>query len=189
VVPTSWSRDGRFLLYYTTNTPKTGTDLWVLRLEDQKAVRLLGTESNELFGAFSPDMRWIAYMSDESGRNEIYVRPFVASGPSGEPALGAGKSAVSRDGVATPPSWRSDSKEIRFGGAFGQGKPPTMMTVDVNGSGPVGAPRQVGTIRTALTSGTVTADGKRYLVSVPVNQHAGITPFTVVLNWPALLKK
>jgi Tol biopolymer transport system component/predicted Ser/Thr protein kinase len=140
VVPTSWSRDGRFLLYYTGNTPKTGMDLWVLRLKDQKAVRLLDTESNEHFGAFSPDMRWIAYMSDESGRNEIYVRPFVASGPSGEPALGDGKWPVSRDGVATPPHWRSDSKEIRFGGAFGQGKPPTMMAVDVNGSGPVGAP-------------------------------------------------
>jgi len=190
VVPTSWSSDKRFLLYYTLNTPKTGADLWVLPLEGDHPgpVRLLATEFDELWGRFSPDMHWIAYMSNESGRIEIYMRPFVPSGPSGTPALGEKKWLVSTDGAATPPFWLNN-KEVRFGGAFSGGKPPTTLAVEVNGSGPVGAPRVVGTLRFAVTSGFPSANGKRGLASIPVGQQTGITPFTVVLNWPGLLKK
>jgi len=54
--------------------------------------------SQEGWGSFSPDMHWIAYESDESGRSEIYVRPFVPQGPSGTPAFGEGKWQVSKDG-------------------------------------------------------------------------------------------
>jgi Tol biopolymer transport system component len=97
-IPSNWSRDGRFLLYSTANVPRTGVDLWVLPLEgDRKPVLLLGTEFDERGGSFSPDMRWIAYDSNESGRYEIYVRPFNASGSSA-PSLGAGKWQVSKDG-------------------------------------------------------------------------------------------
>jgi serine/threonine protein kinase len=94
-VPSSWSRDGRFLLYYT-QTPRPGADLWILPTQgDRKPVQLLATNFNEADAIFSPDMRWIAYSSNESGRTEIYVRPFVSSGPSGAPSFGEGKWQVS----------------------------------------------------------------------------------------------
>ncbi|HEY6308042.1 MAG TPA: hypothetical protein VI488_16445 [Candidatus Angelobacter sp.] len=182
-IPTSWSRDGRFLLYHTPNSPKTGSDLWVLPLEgERKPALLLGTEFNELYGSFSPDVRWIAYVSSETGRNEIYVRPFIASGPSG-PSLGQGKWQVSKDG-ATRPKWRSDGKEIVFAGLNYQ-----VMAADVDGSGAafqMGAPKQLFTV--SPNSGwDVTADGTRFLMTVAPGQGQQNvqTPITVVLNWQA----
>jgi hypothetical protein len=183
--PTSWSHDGRFLLYTTANVPKTGSDLWVLSLEgDRKAVPLLTTDFNEGVGAFSPDGRWVAYMSNESGRNEIYVRPFVASGASG-PSLGEGKWQVSKDG-GTNPSWRADGKEIIFNFDF------AIMSVDVNGSSTgfqMGTPKQL--FRKGNNGWDVTGDGKRLLMLTTPNQgvQTAPTPITVVLNWQADLKK
>ena len=166
--------------------PKTGSDMWVLPLEgDRKAAPLLTTDFNEGLGDFSPDGRWVAYVSNESGRSEVYVRPFVASGPSG-PSLGEGKWQVSKDG-GTNPRWRADGKEIIF--SFG----PAIMSVDVNGSGAgfqMGTPKQLFTAP-ANNGWDVTGDGKRFLMIVPPNQgvQTAPTPITVVLNWQADLKK
>jgi Tol biopolymer transport system component len=186
MLPTSWSRDGRFLLFTAANVPKTGADLWVLPLEgDRKAALLLKTHFNEGLGAFSPDGRWVAYVSNETGRNEVYVRPFLASGPSG-PSLGEGKWQVSKDG-GTNPKWRADGKEIIFG--FNR----AMMSVDVNGSG---AGFQMGTAKQLFTfpannGWDVTGDGKQFMIIVPPGegQQTVSTPITVVLNWQADLKK
>jgi Tol biopolymer transport system component len=83
-LPTDVSRDGRFLLFTDTNVPKTGNDIWVLPLQgDGKLSLLLGTEFQENSAVFSPDGRWVAYVSNESGRPQVYMRPFVASGASG----------------------------------------------------------------------------------------------------------
>jgi eukaryotic-like serine/threonine-protein kinase len=76
---TDWSRDGRFLLYFAPD-PKTGTDLWVLPRDTHDPTIFLATPANEMWGQFSPDGRWIAYQSNESGRFEIYVRPFPGPG-------------------------------------------------------------------------------------------------------------
>jgi hypothetical protein len=190
--PLSWSRDGRFLLYHTELAPKTGSDLWVLPLEgDRKPVLLLGTEFNELLAVFSPDMRWIAYMSNESGRYEIYVRPFIAgstgaSGPSG-PSLGEGKWQVSKDGGAWP-KWRADGKELIFSAPNG-----SPMAVDVSSNGSAfqpGVPKQLFAAPEGL-AGTwdVTSDGKRFLMAIAPVQKAVDEPITVVLNWQAALKK
>ncbi len=76
---TSWSRDGRFLLYHTENTPNTGYDVWVLPLEgERKPVRLLGGSFNEWAAQFSPDGRWIVYVSMETGdgRSSCVHSPF-----------------------------------------------------------------------------------------------------------------
>jgi Tol biopolymer transport system component len=74
--PSDWSRDGRHLVYSTTD-PKTRGDLWVLPLSgDRKPQLYLQTEFNESNGQFSPDGRFLAYTSDESGPYEVYVRPF-----------------------------------------------------------------------------------------------------------------
>jgi eukaryotic-like serine/threonine-protein kinase len=181
-IPSSWSRDGRFLLYTTANVPNTGFDMWVLPLEDdRKPALLLGTEFNERDGSFSPDTRWIAYDSNESGRYEIYVRPFNASGPS----LGAGKWQVSKDG-GTQPRWRADGKELIFRAANG-----SPVAVEVDGSSPAfqpGIPKQ---LFAAFGNNTwdVTTDGKRFFMAVPPKQTATDEPITVVLNWQADLKK
>ena len=84
--PTSWSEDGRFLLYHSID-PKTNADLWVVPMsgnaEDRKPFVFLKTPFREAYGTFSPDGRWVAYHSNESGRPEVYVRPFVPPGATG----------------------------------------------------------------------------------------------------------
>jgi Tol biopolymer transport system component len=191
---TSWSRDGRFLLFYFSPGPKTGSDLWVLPLEgDRKPVSLLATEFNELEATFSPDSRWITYTSNESGRYEIYVRPFLASGPSGAPSLGDGKWQVSRDGGAAP-KWTADGKQIIFSSTYTESLATFRVAVDVkvNGSSlEAGAPQRL--LRTPQIpsdfSWDVTGDGKRFLLAVPQGQPTGPVPITVMLNWQSLLKK
>lgn len=188
-MPSSVSRDGRFLLYTSVNTPKTGNDLWLLPLTgDPKPVLLLATDFQENLANLSPDGRWIAYRSNESGRFEVYVRPFVASGSAG-PSLGEGKWLVSRDGAAGDvPKWRNDGKELIFVGANN-----SVMAVEVNGSGAafqMGAPQQLFTVPFA-TSWDVTGDGKRFLLGVTPGQgqQNAQTPITVVLNWQADSKR
>jgi Tol biopolymer transport system component len=183
------------LLYngQSPKNPKNGSDLWVLPLQgDGKPVLLLGTPFTEGLGSFSPDGRWIAYLSNESGRFEIYVRPFVA-GPSGPPSLGAGKWQVSKDGARAatnlgPPHWRSDGKEIIF-----MGPNNAMVSVEVNGSGAgfqIASPKPLFTAP-ANNGGDWTTDHKRMLLTAPVEQGkpAAQTPITVVLNWQTDLKK
>ena len=196
MVPTSWSRDGRFLLYFTTVTAKTHEDLWVLSLADRKATMLLGTEFTEDAAVFSPDGRWVAYYSNESGRGELYVRPFVAPAGSATPSLGDGKWQISKDGMlqtaalnAAMPRWRGDGKELYF---LAPGN--RVMAVDVNGSG---AAFEAGTARALFSlpaipqSFDVTPDGKRFLASMPLSQgpQPALAPLTVVLNWQTDLKK
>src|SRR5579863_3331488 len=191
--PTSWSRDGRFLLYYTTTGAENGDDLWALPLEgDRKPVLLLGTKFSEREGSFSPDMRWIAYTSRESGRFEVYVRPFLASGASGAsgtsgaPSLGEGKWQVSKDG-GTLAKWRADGKELIFRAPNG-----SPMAVDVTTTGAAfqaGVPKQLFALPPNVGDWDVTADGKRFLAAVPPVQQATVTPITVVLNWEAGLKR
>jgi Tol biopolymer transport system component len=176
------------LLYQTQNSAKTGTDLWVLPLQgDHKPVLLLGTEFNESQARFSPEMRWIVYTSNDSGQSQVFVRPFVASGPSGAPSLGDGRKQVSKDG-GDYPKWRADGREILF-----QASPnaAVKMAVDVKVNGTaleIGVPQQLFQVQ-AANGWDVTADGKRFLLSAPQAQQTGQVPITVVLNWPAQLKK
>jgi eukaryotic-like serine/threonine-protein kinase len=185
--PTSWSRDGRFLLYFTTSVPQTGQDLWVLPLEgDRKPALLLGTQFNEREGSFSPDMRWVAYTSNESGRLEVYVRPFLASGPTGAPSLGEGKWQVSKDG-GTLAKWRADGKELIFRAP--NGSPTAVDVTTTGGAFQAGVPKQLSVLPPNVGDWDVTADGKRFLAAVPPGQQTTQTPITVVLNWQAALQK
>jgi dipeptidyl aminopeptidase/acylaminoacyl peptidase len=174
-------------LYYSLNNPKTGTDIWVLPMEgDRKPVLLLGTKFNELRASFSPDMRWIAFNSDETGRQEVYVRPFTTSGPSGAPTLGEGKWQLSKDG-GDGPLWRADGKEIIFQ-APPNGTKKMAVEVKTNGSAfEAGAPQLL--FQPPIDYGwDVTADGKRFLLSVvPAGQQSAATPKTLNLNWQAEL--
>jgi eukaryotic-like serine/threonine-protein kinase len=142
---------------------------------------LLATDFQKDDAVFSPDGRSIAYTSAESGRPEVYVQPFVASGASG-PSLGDRKWQVSRDGGAQP-RWPTD-KEIIF--RYQRAR----LAVDVSGTGSslqVGAPKQLFSI-TIDNGWDVTRDGKKFLVLLPRAGQNPETPLTVVLNWQADLK-
>ncbi|HEY0285351.1 MAG TPA: hypothetical protein VGC23_08180, partial [Vicinamibacterales bacterium] len=102
-IPCDWSPDGKLLMYYVPN-PTSGTDLWVLPQETNVPFVFLKTEANELWGQFSVDGRWIAYQSNETGRYEIYVRPFSSRG---------GAIPISTTGGVYP-RWSRDGKELYF---------------------------------------------------------------------------
>jgi hypothetical protein len=95
------------------NNPETKTDLWVLPMQgDRKPTPFLRTEFNERSGQFSPDGHWIAYISDESGSDEIYVREFSSGSAQGS-GDAAGKWLISKGG-GTYPRWQGDGKELFY---------------------------------------------------------------------------
>jgi hypothetical protein len=101
-VPCSWSPDGRFILYMST---QNNFDLMILPLfGDRKPYPFLSTPFTETQGVFSPDGKWVAYQSNEAGRFEIYVRPFPGPGGQWQISTGGG----------TSPRWRSDGKELYY---------------------------------------------------------------------------
>ena len=177
-----WSPDGRFLLYGLAHG-----SLWVLPLtgDDRKPRPYLETESASQ-ARFSPDGRYVAYTSGESGQNEVYVRPF--------PTASGGKWMVSKGG-GNQPHWRRDGKELFYISADSK-----MMSVEVAaapGAFEAGAPKALfaapifGSGTTNTTRYDVTADGKKFLInSVPAETTPGVlSPITVVLNWEAGLRK
>jgi Tol biopolymer transport system component len=185
-VPTSWSRDGRFVLYYS-NEPKTTNDIWMLPMVgDHKPVPFLRTEFIEINGTFSPDGRWVAYTSLESGRPEVYVRPFSPPDAPGSSSAG-GKWQISKAGTGPgAPRWRGDGKELFYTTQDGR-----VMAVDV-AANPVfqaGIPQPLFNLASNATAPQVTPDGKRFLSAAPPQQASVEIPITVLLNWPALLKK
>jgi Tol biopolymer transport system component len=182
----SWSADGRFVLFNSGSAGSaTGNDLWVLPLsEDRKPRALLQTRFVEVESRFSPDSRWVAYQSNESGSNEIYVMPFATNG---------GKWLVSTAG-GVQPRWRRDGREIFY--LAGN----TIMAAAVDGTGTgfqVGAVRPLFDVR-RRTAGylgfgpgmvyDVTADGQRFLVNVVAEEQESPPPITVITNWTATLR-
>jgi Tol biopolymer transport system component len=176
---TDWSKDGRFIVFQADD-PKTGTDLWVLPLFGEgKPYPLLHTEFNEVPGFFSPDGRWLAYTSNESGRNEVYVQTFPQTG---------GKWLISSGGGAQP-HWGGDGKEL-----FYVAPDRTLMAVEVNAASTfeTGAPKPLFATQVngynAPNRYVVSADGQRFLVNSPAGE-VNQTPITVVLNWANTLKR
>src|SRR5260370_36422570 len=107
-MPSDWRHGGRYLLY-TEVYPKTAGDIVVLPLEgERKPMVVLQTSFDEGGGVFSPDGKWVAYQSNESGRLEIYVRSFSPAA-----AAAGGKWQVSNQG-GTAPRWRGDGKELFY---------------------------------------------------------------------------
>jgi Tol biopolymer transport system component/tRNA A-37 threonylcarbamoyl transferase component Bud32 len=187
--PTSWSRDGRFLLYHTENAANTGYDLWALSLSDRKPSLMLGEAFNEWAGVFSPDMRWVAYVSLETGAGNVYVRPFQVSGETGQPSLGEGRWQISRD-HGNWPQWRIDREIV-----FNMGPTGTeVLAAPVNPSGTAfesGVPQRLPFPPSTGVNTTPQSipDGQRFLIEVPLDQQAARPSINVVLNWPALLKR
>ena len=205
VAPTSWSADGKFLLYGSID-PKTGSDLWVLPTSgntgDRKPFVFLRTPFREASGEFSPDGRWVAYHSNETGRPEVYVRPFVppsrdasADRPAGTNAGAAappgGQWQISTTGGISP-MWRADGKELYYlnpdgalmavpititGVTLEPGAPVTLFPTRIYGGG---ADVQLG------RQYDVTRDG-RFLINTVLNEAAAT--ITLLQNWQPEAKK
>ena len=181
-VASDWSRDGRFLLYYSSD-PQTSWDIWVLPLEgERKPFVFLKTNFNERRGQFSPDGRWVAYMSNESERFEIYVRPFSASAAAG---AAGGQWQVSTSGGMYP-RWRPDGKELYYIALDGK-----LMAVPIAVSGAAFEPgTPVALFQTRIVGGgtnpavghqyDVSSDG-RFLINTVLEE--ANSPITLLQNW------
>ncbi len=169
-----WSMDGRFIAYDQLD-PDTGYDLWLQPLfGDRKAYPLLRTQFQEGEAAFSPDGRWLAFASDESGKPEVYV---LAAKGSGE------RWQISTDG-GLHARWRRDGRElfylatdhalmavpIKEGAAFESGPPTSLFKIEAEG----------------WNLYDVTADGSRFLVNTGSRTNL---PINVVVNWTSDLKR
>ena len=173
-----WSLDGR-LIVLSSLSRKTGFDLWTYSLEEKKAEPWLEGPLDQYQARISPNGRWIAYSSDESGHQEVYVQAF--------PAKGEGRWQVSKGGGQ--PSWRADGKEIYYQTTDGN-----LMAADVRTEGTfdVSTPRPLFKAPFKSTTGTgydVTPDGKRFLANILKESDRSALSTTVVLNWPAALRK
>jgi serine/threonine protein kinase len=173
-----WSRDGRYVIEetYSPDTPKTGSDIWVLPLfGDRKPYAYVQTEFNERNARLSPNGQWLAYDSNRSKRLEIYVESFPTRGRLWQVSTNGG----------TNPVWSRDGKELFFIGADRK-----LMSVEVkNGvKFDAGQPRPLFDMRLPLlASFDVSKDG-RFLMPVLAAQ-TGSTQINVVVNWHAGLKR
>jgi hypothetical protein len=187
--PTSVSPDGRFLLYYSMPKPKgpgVSGQTWVLPLaQGGPPVQLLGSQFSENRASFSPDGRWIAYRSNESGRFEVYIRKVVNS-PSGGLSLGEGKWQVSREPVSksASPAWRRDGRELFY---ITEQDLITAVALDTSGGSlQLGSPTSLFTAPCSCEF-DVSPDGQRFFVRGAAGA-ASKAPITVVLNWNTDLK-
>jgi Tol biopolymer transport system component len=187
--PMAWS--GKLIVVRVVN-PRTQGDESVFSFDSKQTAPLLNGPFNELVAQVSPDGKWIAYASNETGANEIYVRPF----PSGE-----GQRQLSASGGYAP-RWRKDGKELFFlaGNRF------KMASVKINASGSVlnyEPPVELfdtGYINFSHSGGTylpyvVSPDGQKFLIPRPERPDASgagdaaTTPITVIVNWAATVKR
>jgi Tol biopolymer transport system component len=185
--PMSWSPNGQLLAFIEIN-PTTGYDIWVLRMDNpsagsgqvRKAQPFLRTRFDETSPRFSPDGRWLAYISNESGRNEIYVQPYPGPGM---------KWQISTEG-GTEPAWNPNGRELFYRSG------DKMMAVDIvtQPGFAAGTPRMLfeGRYEPApvpIANYDVSSDGQRFLMLKPVEQAQAPTQINVVLNWFEELKQ
>jgi dipeptidyl aminopeptidase/acylaminoacyl peptidase len=181
-LPTDWSRDGRYLLM--TRAAMSNADslarseLWAYDFTAGRPVRVLATGGNVTDGSLSPDGRWLAYASDESGASEIYVRPFLRSGEAARVSVNGGRR----------PRWRNDGREMYFEAPDGR-----MMTASIA----AGAALAFGTPQTLFRVPSwsrgmffdpgvpydVTGDGTRFVLRTSPTSDAAV----LIENWPVLL--
>jgi len=187
--PLDWSRDGRFLLY-STQDPKTGSDLWALPIMgERKEFAVLHGNSEEIEGQFSPDGRWLAYASNESGRYEIHVRTFPEASGQRQVSLAGG----------VQPRWSRNGRELFYAAPDGRlmAVPirPAPDTHALEAGPPVPLfPTRLATGQNIAPAGflaraqyDVAADG-RFLMNI-ADDEAVTSPITIVQNWTVGLKK
>ena len=182
--PLDWSPDGKLVLY-AAGSLETGVDLLVLPANGGEPTAVVQSPYDDFNGQFSPDGRWIAYQSNEGGRNDIYVVPF--------PATGAKSQISSNGGVA--PRWRGDGRELFYlaldgrmtavpittdGGSVQAGTPVALFPTRLASGG------NIGTLALTKPQYAVARDG-RFLLNAVIDEGAA-PPITVVVNWEQALK-
>ena len=177
--PADWSHDGAYILY-GVQSAETGWDQWVLPMTgaDRKPYAVIKTKFDDLFGSFSPDVKYLAYSSNDSGRSEVYVQEFPDA---------RNKWQVSTNGGGQP-FWRADGKEL----FYRQGTRIMAVPVQTVPTFSVGNPVELfqATFASVLGRGHYrpTPDGQRFLVLAALGRDA-VRPASVVLNWTAALPK
>jgi serine/threonine protein kinase len=175
-LPSDWSRDDRWLVYTEIN-PKTGAEIWLLPdpskpSADRKPVKLLGESFNETQGQISPDGKWLAYTSNESGTNQVYLRPFNGTSP---PSDRKWQLPISSANDRTADAhWRADGKELFYlETVIGTPRIKLMSAPIGSVANPAGTPKllfefqSVGTIPQAnVFLYSPAADGQRFLINV-----------------------
>jgi eukaryotic-like serine/threonine-protein kinase len=177
----SFSSDGRYVIFERQAQTSSYGEIWALPLfGDRKALPVLQNPQVNMFHpALSPDGKWLAYMSPESGRPDVFVIPF---------RQGSGRWEVSTAGGRFP-RWRHDGKELFYISLDNK-----IMSAEIASAGEsfaVGKLTPLFSVNPAFTSGwpyDVSADGKKFVIDTQVAQNS-TQPLTLVLNWPALLKK
>ena len=181
--PTSWAPDGKNLLF-SAQSPNTGTDVWVLSTTGDgrtaRARAFINTPANEGQGRFSPDGRWVAYQSDESGRVEVYVAPFP----------GPGRPQPVSTGGGSGPRWRVDGKELFF---VTPDQRMDAAAIDTTGASVVVSRiEQLFQVRVDAAAGLnawdVAPDGQRFLIASPVDEPRPPS-LSLIVNWPATLRR
>jgi eukaryotic-like serine/threonine-protein kinase len=179
VIPRSLSPDGR-LLAYQRRDPKSGWDLLILPTTgDAKPIPLRVTSFNEINPEFSPDGRFLAYASNESGRNEIYVQSYPGPGRTWQISTAGG----------TDPHWRRDGKELYY-----RGLDQKLMAVEIRGGDALEAGIPKALFQGRAASGNASTKympdqaGQKFLYIAPMSREF-LSPTTVVLNWFAALER
>ena len=168
--PSSWSPDGQVLAFSEFH-PSTDWDIWVLPLQGERKPRpFLQTQFREGEAVFSPDGHWLAYISDESGRNEVYVRPYPGPG---------GKRQISTEG-GDEPVWAKNGRELFYRNG------DKMMAVDIVTEPQFSAAKPRLLFEGRYGSYGIAPDGQRFLME---SERKEATQINVVLNWFEELKR
>ena len=186
-VSSDWSSDGKFLLFHQGDEREGLWDLWALPFSgDRKPFPIVKSPFNETHGQFSPDGRWIVYVSDESGTPEIYAQPF-------RPSQVASTMLTERiqitSGGASQPRWRRDGRELFY---LDQDSRIIALAIKSEPKFEAGKPQPLFQVRGArglediLYDYDVTPDGQRFLFNLSLE--GTISPITVTVNWDAALK-
>jgi hypothetical protein len=182
LVGTDWSVDGRQVLI-TNGSTSRGFTIWTWDTSNQEARLVVQTPLNAMHGRLSPDGRWLAYASDDSGGWQVYVQTFPGTGQDDRKQLSA-------DG-GSEPRWRRDGGELFF-----LGTDMRLMSVDIPDGNPLAAPaaKPLFQTRVPLTGNLyrsnylVSRDGQRFLVNVAVKEGLA-SPLTMLLDWQALIPR
>ena len=168
--PSSVSPDGKWVVFTSSLAGTTNSDLMVLSLETKQARPLVQTPAQESWGTISPDGKWLAHASDESGRSEVYVRPFLTPGERVQVSTGGG----------TTPRWSADGRQLYY--LAGR----SIMVADTAPAIGAAEPRLLFSVDEPISFWQVAPDGRFLIMTVPASER--MRESHLIYNWPALLK-